>query len=239
MVETAQPFSALIGISSLLVALLYVAGFAYRWSYYYNFGVQHVVFKLGVQSFLVTAIELIRTPRHLLDFVIWVIGPLVLFNVSLAAIRVVVRRVTALKLLFGKLGSGSRLTADLLRAAILVFATYLFASQIGYDEFRSDLVDSKSNSLPAVTAIVEGRGFHALSCGAVPDKATQFIGDAERLRTLQEAYRSCNSQTITWRLLYRDDSEIYLFASRAAGTDSGGRPLTLVLPNKDIYLLME
>ena len=54
-----NPFAALIGVLSLIVALLYVAGFAYRWSYYYNFGVQHLVFKLNAQTFLVTAFVLV------------------------------------------------------------------------------------------------------------------------------------------------------------------------------------
>jgi len=41
--EKAQPFSALIKASSLIVAVLYLAGFSFRWGYYYNFGVQHLV----------------------------------------------------------------------------------------------------------------------------------------------------------------------------------------------------
>ena len=37
-VSKAQPFGALIAPSTLVVAVLYLAGFSYRWSYYYNFG---------------------------------------------------------------------------------------------------------------------------------------------------------------------------------------------------------
>jgi hypothetical protein len=44
--DKAQPFKALIAASSIIVAVLYLAGFSYHWSYYYNFGVHHLFFGL-------------------------------------------------------------------------------------------------------------------------------------------------------------------------------------------------
>jgi hypothetical protein len=110
---TRQPFGALISVSSLLAALLYVAGFAYRWAYYYNFGVQHVVFKLGVQSFLVTAIELIRTPHNLLFFLIWVAMPVVAFNLGLNALSSAAGRPDIFGKLAGITGRALGLTSPL------------------------------------------------------------------------------------------------------------------------------
>src|SRR5215831_11408945 len=94
--KIAKPFSALISISSLLIGILYVAGFAYRWSYYYNFGVQHVVFTLSVQSFLVTSFELIRTPSNVLAFFVFVILPFIAFNLALSALVALGRKQTVL-----------------------------------------------------------------------------------------------------------------------------------------------
>jgi hypothetical protein len=244
---TRQPFAALISVSSLLAALLYVAGFAYRWAYYYNFGVQHVVFKLGVQSFLVTAIELVRTPHNLLFFLIWVAMPVVAFNLGLNALSSAAGRPDILGKLAGitgrALGLTSPLVSDLLRAAVLVYAVYMFGSALGYKAFRSNILDTRSNPLPAVTLIMTGDGPESatsVGCGATTAKNLTFVGDADRLRTIQDSYRTCNSRTSTWRLLYRDDEAIYLFASVSPAVFNGGRPLTLVLPNtKGTYLILE
>ena len=78
--EKAQPFSALIKASSLIVAVLYLAGFSYRWGYYYNFGVQHLVFNLSFQSILTASMEMIRLPRNLLITTVSLVGILLLRN---------------------------------------------------------------------------------------------------------------------------------------------------------------
>ena len=208
---------------------------------------QHVVFKLGVQSFLVTAIELIRTPHNLLEFFIWVVLPLVGFNLGLNALSAtgegsnLAGRVTG-ALCLG-IGLTSPLVVDLLRASIVVYAVYMFGSRLGYDAFRSNILDSPANPLPAVTVVMTGGASESariLGCGAAPAKTITFIGDALRLRTTEDAYRTCNSRTSTWRLLYRDDEAIYLFASESPQAFKGGRPLTLILPTtKDTYLIFE
>jgi len=247
--EKTNPFAALIGVSSLLAALLYVAGFSYRWSYFYNFGVQHLVFKLNFQSFLIAALELIRTPRNIGLFLLAVGVPLLALNLLLAGVAKAAsaktRFVQGIALRFQWIGLRSPLLVDLLRAAVIVYATYRVASWLGYETFQSHIRNDPRHPLPAVTAVFdagEGSANLALSCGAGPGSLPPFVGDAKRLQVLQSFNRTCNSgDKVTWRLLYRDDEAIYLFAAEAAGhVVHGKRPLTLVLPNRGaISLVME
>ncbi len=83
LIENRNPFGALLGVSALIAALLSVAGFTCRWSYYYNFGVQHLVFTLNFQSFLITAIELIRRPENLCLSLLALLLPLIVVNLLL------------------------------------------------------------------------------------------------------------------------------------------------------------
>jgi len=76
--EKAQPFSALNKASSLIVAILYLAGFSFRWGYYYNFGVQHLVLNLSFQSILTASMEMIRLPRNLLMTTVSLVGTLLI-----------------------------------------------------------------------------------------------------------------------------------------------------------------
>jgi hypothetical protein len=194
----------------------------------------------------VTAIVLIRTPHNVVDFLIFVVGPLLAFNFLLTALSALSRRASStgrhLALILKGLGLESPLIVDLLRAMILIYATYMFGSRLGYETFRADILDSRSNPLPAVTVVISDGGAGSamvLSCGATPSKTVDFIGDAQRLRVIQDYFRTCNSKTVTWRLLYRDDESIYLFASEAPQAFKGGRPLTLILPAKGTYLVLE
>lgn len=251
--ETKSPFSALAGVSSLLAALLYVAGFAFRWSYFYNFGVQHLVFKLGFASFLVAAFELIRTPAHIARVLTAVVVPLLVLNLLIAgAARAVGHRRFPGGLASSLRRSGLRtpLLLDLLRAATLVYATYYAASSLGYETFLAHIRNDAGNPLSAVTVVMDAgkeSAALALACGAGPKalSQSQFIGDAARLHELQAVRRTCNSDgRVTWRLLYRDDEAIVVFAAQAVEADgapaAGARPLTLVLPNRgDVALVME
>src|SRR5262245_3249004 len=127
MPDKAGPFGALLAASSLVAAILYVAGFAYRWSYYYNFGVQHIVYELGFQAVLMTAIELVRTPEHFLLFLFWIALPLVLVNALLSVVErgaqithnALYRRVASAALRL--LGLGSPLVVDAIRALVLIY----------------------------------------------------------------------------------------------------------------------
>ena len=118
--EKVNPFAALIGVSSLLAALLYVAGFSYRWSYFYNFGVQHLVYKLGFQSFLITALELIRTPRNIVLVLLAIVIPVLVLNLLLAGVAKAAdsnkRSLRRVAIPLGWIGLQSQLVVDLLRA---------------------------------------------------------------------------------------------------------------------------
>jgi hypothetical protein len=246
--EKVNPFAALIGVSSLLAALLYVAGFSYRWSYFYNFGVQHLVYKLGFQSFLITALELIRTPRNIVLVLLAIVVPVLVLNLLIAGVAKAAdsnkRSLRRAAIPFGSIGLQSQLVIDLLRAAVIVYATYRVASWMGYEAFQSHIRNDPRHPLPAVTAVFDAGGEGSrlsLACGGSAATLPPFVGDAKRLRELQTFHRTCNSGKITWRLLYRDDEAIYLFAAEPAeNVASGKRPLTLVLPNRGtVSLVME
>jgi hypothetical protein len=239
--DSVQPFKALLAASSLIVALLYLAGFAFRWSYYYNFGVPHLVFNLSLQAILTASMELIKRPQNFAATAFFLGGSLVLLNLLLAAARRVsgwphqgkLRK--SLAIAAGMLGVENPLVTDCVRALVVFYVVYLLSSQMGYMQFQKHIVNSKENSLPAVTAIVQGDQDLILACGKEWKAATNFIGDGKLGREIQDYHRTCTSETTVWRLLYRDDKSIYLFASEAQAV---GRPLTIVLPNKDNVVLV-
>src|SRR5579871_1890846 len=74
------PFASLLAASSLVFAVLLVAGFSYRWTYYYNFGLKDLALAIPVQSVLLGALELIRTPSDALFTICVVALPLVVLN---------------------------------------------------------------------------------------------------------------------------------------------------------------
>ena len=246
--KSGNPFAALIGVSSLLAAFLYVAGFSFRWAYYYNFGVQHLVYNLSFRSFLIAAFELFRAPYQFSLFLLTVAAPLVVLNILLAGIAAIIKGRTAVARAVGAicraLGLTSPLLIDVLRAAVIVLATFRLGSQLGYEAFQADVSNSVHHRLPAVTAVLEvGKDSAAfvLTCGSNQNMLPPYIGDARRLQELQQFRRTCNSGGVTWRLLYRDDHSIYLFASETRQKNAPiTRPLTLVLPNPQAtYLIME
>jgi len=59
-----SPFKALLASWSLMAAVLGVAGFSLRWSYFYSFGVQNLVLKTPITSLPIYAIEFIRNPEN-------------------------------------------------------------------------------------------------------------------------------------------------------------------------------
>ncbi len=241
--EKALPFAALLGVSSLLAALLYLGGFAYRWSYFYNFGVQHIVFRLGAQSFLIASFEVARSSAGQLHLVLWVLLPIVAFNALLAGFRRLAdgegRGARAAAFTLRGSGLSSPLTVDLVRAAILLFGTYAVASTAGYQTFRAHAADGPANPLPAVTILLDDAAklgpLRVLACGAIDAAPAplSFIGDGDRLRALMRDLRTCGGPDSrwTWRLLYRDDQEVFVFAATAADLKAGDvRPLTLAVP---------
>ena len=245
---TGQPFGALIASSSLVVAVLYLAGFSYRWSYYYNFGLQNLVFNFSFQSFLMTSMEMIRQPESLLLSALSLICSLVFVNVLIAAIQragrlespTLLRRVVTAAVRM--LGFENPLVTDAIRALTIIYVVYMLSSSMGYTRFKEHIVNSPRNTLPAVTAVIEKEGNRnvVLACGQESESPVNLIGDARAVRLIQQSHGTCSLDARVWRLLYRDDKFVYLFASKAAEDIKGGRPLTIVLPNTDrMFLVME
>lgn len=237
----AQPFKPLIAASSLILALLYLAGFAFRWSYYYNFGVPHLVFSFSVQAILTASMELIKEPRNLMAVALVLIVSLVVVNLLISAARRTSqwqrpgKLQTLIAAVVRLLGFENALVIDCARALVVFYVVYMLSSQVGYSRFRKDIVNSRENLLPAVTAIVEGDDNLPVACGKQWPTGTNFVGNGKLARELEQYHRTCTSETTVWRLLYRDDKSIYLFASE---TKPIGRPLTVVLPSTDKTILV-
>lgn len=245
--EKSNPFGALLGVSSFIVAILFVAGFSFRWSYYYNFGIPHLIFQLPFQSFLITAIELVREPTNMGLVFLFIILPVILLNGLISAVRrlsqtarspYVRKTATVITRLFGL---DSSLVVDGLRAFLIVYTTFMVSSNIGYKTFIRHTVDSPQNPLPPVTLVFEGKEgnqFLPLICGS-SGGPVQVIGDAQKIREIQETHLTCSGKMVTWRLLYRDDNTVYLFASEPKQVIKGRRPLTLVVPqNKSTIMVI-
>jgi hypothetical protein len=241
----AQPFGALIAASSLMAAVLYLAGFSFRWAYYYNFGVQHLVFNLSFQSILMASMEMIKLPANLLITALSLIATLLLVNFVIAKVRSFAdperprpkwRTASAAARL---LGFDNQLVTDSVRAVAIFYVVYMLSSQMGYMQFKKQVVNSRENSLPVVTAIIHGEGNQemALACGKEWKALPNLIGDAALVKNIVDYHRTCTLGTSVWRLLYRDDKSIYLFASEP---EQKGKPLTIVLPNtENTVLVME
>lgn len=238
--EGAEPFKALAAAVSLITALLYVAGFAFRWSYYFNFGVQHLVYNLSLHVILTTSMEMIKRPVNLAATLLIVGSSLVVVDLLItAAARVAgwrhpgkLRR--SLAATARRLGARNPLVTDCLRAGVLIYVVYMLSSQMGYLQFRKHIVNSKENPLPMVTAIAEGDSQLPLACGK-DWKGGNFIGDGRLAQEIEDYHRTCTLGSTVWRLLYRDEKSIYIFASES---DATGKPLTIVLPNTDKVILV-
>ena len=238
--DKAHPFKALAAAVTLISALLFIAGFAFRWSYYYNFGVQHVVYDLNVHAILTSSMEMIKQPRNLLATALLVGGSLVIVDLLIKGVRHIAglqdggRAKKLLAAVARQLGADNPLLTDCVRAGVLFYVVYMLSSQMGYNQFRKHIVNSRENPLPVVTVIVAGDAELPLACGK-EWKGANFIGNGQLAREIEEYHRTCTSDSTVWRLLYRDEKSIYLFASEA---EPGGRPLTIVLPNTDKVILV-
>ena len=239
--QRAQPFSSLIAVSSLLTAALFVAGFSYRWSYYYNFGVSQIVYGLTLQSFLIAATEMIREPASLSYTVPLLILAVVILELFLAVIRILFLRI--LPHLSRKVSTfllSSRfdyaLAADCARGATLLFTIYALASSIGYSHFLTAIEDSPYNPLPLATTMLSSSSeVSFLRCGAGFNEKSALIGDLKGFRDKMLTNITCSSQsTGSWRLLHRDSDFVYLFRSLKQNSLSGSKPLTIVLPSSSV-----
>lgn len=241
----AQPFSSLIAASSLVAALLYVAGFAFRWNYYFNFGVQHLVYNLSFQSTLTASMEMIKKPLNLVLTAVTLTGTILIVNVIIYGMTKVAEWNPANRLgmmtasTVRLLGMKEKLVTDSIRAAAIFYAVYMLSSQMGYWQFQEHVKNTPGNKLPVVTAVIETEGKQniTLACGKDWKELPNLVGDAKLLGSIRDYHRTCSLDNTVWRLLYRDDKSIYLFASQSNDTV---RPLTIVLPNTDkVFLVME
>jgi hypothetical protein len=279
--ERNNPFGSVVAVSSLIAATLYVAGFAYRWSYYYNFGIQSIVLDFNVPSFFITAIELVREPENLLRVLYSIIFPLIVLNFLVEQARKLLilnlqgqapplthevatnlrkPEVSILKkklkllvkysrkiLIFSlnQVDLDSSFVVDLLRIILILYTTYFLSSKVGYEQFQEHIIDSPNNTLPIVSAIVEEKSNGktlAISCDSQNRLSWDnvgVIGSLKNIRELQEYNMTCGREGAQWRLLYRNDKSIYMFASMPKDKIRGQRPLTIVLPNNDkTYLVL-
>lgn len=226
-----QPFVALVSVLSLLIGLLYVAGFSCRWSYFYNFGMHHIVYETSIQFILVTAIELIRTPSNAAELLVRVAIPMLALTGALRILLTKRIQNTTFGVSFASvLGLRSALVVDSIRAAILVYTVYGFGQDVGYRLYKAHVIESPSNPLPAVTLLFDTTSAsipESLKCGA--SEPTVLIGDATRVAHIQDDHLTCTRPGSSWRLLYRDDKMLYAFATIPPGRIS--RPLTIALPS--------
>src|SRR5215831_10946089 len=81
------PFKALIAAWSLMFVVLSVAGYSYRWNYYYNFGLQSLVFGAPLDSLPVYAIEIVRNPAAIVHLIALGLIYLLPFQLLLMALQ--------------------------------------------------------------------------------------------------------------------------------------------------------
>lgn len=224
----AKPFQALITISSLLVALLFIAGFSFRWAYYYNFGIPTSVYGLNLESVLTNAFELIRTPENFLLCALYIMLPYALLLLTFYFSEDFRNRV------FKRVPKESRaLIIDLIKALLLIITTWYTASQIGYNSFVADVTEPES-SLPRITVVMKsGSQDNFPHCGA-SGKSISFIGSGRMVSQYIDNYEGCSSDELTWRLFYKDNSHLYLFAGRKESIAKTDKPLVAVIPLSEV-----
>jgi hypothetical protein len=241
------PFATLLAASSMVVAVLLVAGFSYRWAYYYNFGLKDLAIQVPVQAIAISALELIRTPAEAWRTLLIVGLPMVVLSVAIAALQ----RLGASPSQYARSRAlaawsvSSPFLLDSVRAVVLLYAAYWAGSEAGVRKFLAHVVESPANSLPKVTIAQGGKaqdGSFPIACtpadwrGAAPARAAvpPVIGSPAAVDAFSEGL-ACNAQgSRSWRLLFRDERFIYLFATGAAEA----RPATVILPNNDSFLVI-
>jgi hypothetical protein len=237
--ERVAPFASLLAVSSLVLALLLVAGFSYRWTYFYNFGLRDLALQAPTQSIAISALELIRTPRDALFTLAVVVLPFLTLNALLTFLPRLLPQASSL------LGFENRLVADALRAVVLIYSAFWAGSQSGWAKFSSHVVENAGNTLPTVTAVLNpGSPESALSFACKPSDFTAagaaqvavpaVIGSPAAVRELRDGLACNTPNTRSWRMVYRDEKFIYLFATGGGAV----RPLTIVLPNNDKLVLV-
>ena len=77
---------------------------------------------------------------------------------------------------------------DSIRAVVIFYLVYMLSSQMGYAQFKKHVVNSMDNTLPVVSAIIQGEANQdiALACGKEWQGLPNLIGDTKLIRNIQE-----------------------------------------------------
>jgi hypothetical protein len=241
------PFKALIAGWSLIVVILSVAGYSYRWNYYYNFGLQSLVLAAPLENLPAYAIEILRNRRFLIDLLRLGLIYLLPFHVVVLTLNRAreirnARVRQAVQLVARVLALDNRLVLDAATAGLLILVAFRAGGDAGYRSYLINVVESTSN-LAKVTAIGRPDSTESLlpiACDTrtIKDEGSlrppPFLGDPDVVSSLI-AGRACSTETWSWRLLLRDEKYVYVFATVQ---DSTQRPQTLVLPHSEALTLV-
>jgi hypothetical protein len=239
-------FKALVAGWSLIVVILSVAGYSYRWNYYYNFGLQSLVLNAPLESLPVYAIEIVRNPAFVTDVFKQFIFYLLPFHLFLLGLKVTRQKNNRLQpiavTVISLFALDNRLLTDVLAAGIILFIAFQTGGDAGYRTYLENVVESTS-PLSHVTVVAKNDPAKSpllLACDTSTFKVSEttkilpFLGDPTVVQALH-AGAACSTKNWSWRLLLRDEKFIYLFSTVK---DSSQRPRTLVLPNQDELTLV-
>ncbi len=241
-------FGSVLKGPALVSAVLFVAGFSYEWSFYYNFGVEHLARQLPALSTAIAAFETIRNPWDALYAILWVAGPQIALSALIRAAASglkspipVVRSIA--QVITRSFDAGNGLVRDAAAAFLLVYGAANAGTAAGTNAYYSLAIEGEQ-ALPRVTLLFtdgempvvcqqhDGLGMPSAGVG----KLDTFIGNPDALADLRGG-RACNLPgQWSWRLLYRDDKFVYLF--QTVQSTEARRPLTLVVPNSDKLTLI-
>jgi hypothetical protein len=239
------PFKALIAAWSLIFVVLSVAGYSFRWNYYYNFGLQSLVFGAPLDSLPVYAIEIVRNPAaiaHLIVLALIYLLPFQLLLIALQAMRKTRRKHlrSGGEFIVRVLGLDNRLVVEGMVAALIIIIAFRAGGDAGYQAYIRNVVEGRSN-LPRVTAIARAGSSDSplpITCDTHTFKdaapSVSFLGEPEAVADLRSG-TTCSTRQTSWRLLLRDEKFVYLFATVQ---NENLRPQTLILPNSDRFILV-
>ena len=244
-IKVPAPFKALLAGWSLVVVVISVAGYSFRWNYYDNFGLQSLVLSAPLESLPVYAIEIARNPIFLVDLL--QLGLIYLFPYHLALLvmrracdvrNARVRKTT--RTFMHALGLDNPLLVNALLAVLILMVAFKAGGEAGYRTYLKNVIEGTSR-LPIVTAIsLADVKLPFIGCDTStfkksdPSVSLRFVGEQSVIDSLA-AGKACSSDQWRWRLLLRDEKFVYLFATVKSSKE---RPETLVLPNGDDITLV-
>lgn len=244
-IEVPAPFKALLSGWSLIVIVISVAGYSFRWNYYYNFGLQSLVLSAPLESLPVYAIEIARNSRFFVDLLQLGLVYLLPYQLFLLALRsacdVQNERIrTTARFFVHSLGLNNPLLIDAMLALLILIVAFRAGGEAGYRAYLTNAAEGTSR-LPKVTAIARSdSNLPFIGCDPStfkkndPSSTPRFIGESNVIDSLT-AGKACTSDQWSWRLLLRDEKFVYVFATVK---DPKERPETLILSNSEDVILV-